>query len=123
LGYHRITSTKEENQSLRASQELLFWSVYKLDKGLSLQLSRPSNIRDDEITLPISDKEPRQRRLGRIQGKVYDQLYSQASSSRSIDERGHLAETLAEELRGLINETHAEIFVRLLLALEYFILH
>lgn len=87
-----------------------------MDKGLSLQLSRPSNIRDDEITLPITDKDPRQRRLGRIQGKVYDQLYSQASSCRSIDERSHLAEILAEELRGLINETHAEAFVRFQLA-------
>jgi len=111
LGYHRQHSSRENGQPLRAAQELLFWTVYKLDKGLSLRFDRPSNIRDAEITLPFDPDEPQATRLGRIQGRVYDQLYSPVGLSRPDEERGHIAETLARELRELISETHIKIFV------------
>jgi len=111
LGYHRLYPQKETNQAPQAAQASLFWTVYKLEKGLSLRFSRSSNIRDAEITLPLDLHEPRGNRLGRIQGNVYDQLYSPEGLSRPDDERGRMAEALARELRGLINETHAEIFV------------
>lgn len=85
--------------------------VHKFDKGFSLQLGRPSNIRDAEITLPFDPNEPRSTRLARIQGKVYDQLYSPAGLARAEDERGNMAEALARNLRELINETNIEVFV------------
>jgi len=111
LGYHRLYPPKENDRPLRAAQERLFWTVYKLEKGLSLRLGRSSKIRDDEITLPFDPNEPRSNRLGRIQGKIYDQLYSPVGLSQPDDERGHIAEELAGELRELINETHVEILV------------
>ena len=111
LGYHRFRPAKEKEQPLRAAQERLFWTVYELEKGLSLRLGRSSNINDAEITLPFDPDGPRPTRLGRIQGRVYNQLYSPAGLSLSDDERGRMAETLAGELRELINETRVEVFV------------
>ena len=96
-----------------AAQQKLFWTVYKIDKGLSLRLGRCSNIRDDEIMLPELPNDHRAIRVARIQGKVYDQLYGPMSLRRSDIERGHMAETLAEEARGLVNEVYVELAVRL----------
>ncbi|OTA87219.1 hypothetical protein M434DRAFT_24015 [Hypoxylon sp. CO27-5] len=110
LGYHRLHSLKETDPSFPSAQESLFWTVYKYDKSLSLRLGRPSNIRDAEITLPLSSDEPRRTRLARIQGKAYDQLYSPAGLSQPDAERDRRAEALAIELRGLVDETHTEIF-------------
>ncbi|KAI0384226.1 hypothetical protein F5Y04DRAFT_238591 [Hypomontagnella monticulosa] len=109
LGYHRLRSPRETDHPMRDAQERLFWNVHKIDKSLSLRLGRPSNIRDAEITLPIKPDEPRATRLARIQGKVYDQLYSPAGLSRPSNERGPIVEALATELRGLIDEAHDEI--------------
>lgn len=110
LGYHHRRKGVED--SLQAAQERLFWTVYKLDKALALRFGRSSNIRDADIMLPYEPNETRQRRLARLQGKVHEQLFSPASLSQLDDaERGRLAETLAEESRELINETHVEILV------------
>ncbi|KAI1105790.1 hypothetical protein F4804DRAFT_340971 [Jackrogersella minutella] len=108
LGYHRLP-TRDTDQSLRTAQERLFWVVHRFDKGLSFRFGRPSNIRDAEITLPFDPNEQRKTRVARIQGKVYDELYSPAGLSRPDDERGRVAETLAAELRELINRTHVEV--------------
>lgn len=117
LGYHRLRSRRENDQPLRAAQERLFWAVYGFEKGLSLRLGRSSNIRDTEITLQLDPDEPRSTKLGRINGMVYDQLYSPAGLSRPDDERRHVAEALAGDLRELIRETTAEISVWLWLPL------
>lgn len=106
-----MRSSAEADESLRAAQERLFWTVHRLEKGLSLRFGRASNIRDAEITLPIGPDSPRARRLSRLQGNAHDQLYSPRGLSQPADQRKLLAKTLAEELRGLINETHVEISV------------
>lgn len=111
LGYHRRRPQYGNDQPLRAAQERLFWTVYAIEKGLSLRLGRSSNIRDAEITLPFDPDGPRSTKLGRINGMVYDQLYSPAGLSRPDDERSYVAEALAGDLRKLINETHTEISV------------
>lgn len=87
-----------------------------MEKGISLRLGRSSNIHDAEITLLVSPNEPRFVKLGRINGMVYDQLYSPASLLRPVDNRNYLADVLAGELRQLINDTHAEISVRFVAA-------
>ncbi len=83
-----------------------------METALSLRLGQSSNIRNAEIALPFHSNESRTIKLTRIQGKVYDQLYSPEGLSRPENERGMLAKTLAEELRDLIDMTHTEIFVR-----------
>lgn len=113
LGYHRLRSSNRDHQQLQVAQENLFWTVHRIEKGLSLRLGRSSNIRHADITLPINPDEPWSTRHARIQGKVFDQLYSQAGLSCSDHERGLAAQALAEESRALINETRAEIMVNL----------
>ncbi|CAH0057298.1 unnamed protein product [Clonostachys solani] len=112
LGYHRSPPGRSRGtiNSLRASQERLFWSVYKLDKGLSLRFGRAPNILDTEITLPFEQDLPRPVRVARIQGNVYEQLYSPAAISVANNStRIHHAEQLAEQLRSLIAETYTEL--------------
>lgn len=112
LGYHRLP-TRETDQSTQASRERLFWNIYKLERGLSLRFGRPSSLRDSEITLPIDQNELRVTKVARIQGKVYDELYSPKGLSRPYVERGHIAEGLAAEMRVLIDMARSEILVRL----------
>lgn len=83
-----------------------------MEKGMSLRLGRSSSIRDIDITLPLDGGEERHCRLGRIQGRVWDQLYSPTSIAQ-VDShvRSQLAEGLAEELRELIGKTRTEISV------------
>ncbi|KAF2181556.1 hypothetical protein K469DRAFT_671308 [Zopfia rhizophila CBS 207.26] len=109
LGYHCPQFEKTSDETKRAAQERLFWTVYKLDKGLSFRLGRSSNIRDDEITLPI-DLSDEPTMIARTQGRIYDQLYSPTGLFRPDDERGHIAQALATELRDLINESHDDVF-------------
>jgi hypothetical protein len=111
LGYHIAPSAKRNDQSLQADEESLFWLVYSLDKGLSLRLGRSSNIRDRDITLPAAPNEPRRTRLARIQGKVYDQLYNSEGLSKPEYERGKIAESLARELREVINDIYVDVMV------------
>ncbi|KAI3329398.1 hypothetical protein HD806DRAFT_285119 [Xylariaceae sp. AK1471] len=104
LGLHCLAGDSE------TSQLNLFWMVFLLEKSLSLRLGRPSTLRDDEITSPVSSI-PSVRRCSQtssIQGKVYDQLYSPTGLARSDVERSGLAQALALELRGMINENRAD---------------
>ncbi|KAI1312331.1 fungal-specific transcription factor domain-containing protein [Xylaria venustula] len=106
LGLHRL-APDDGSEDTRAN---LFWLVFLLDKSLSLRLGRPSNLRDAEITTPLPG-EPGIRRCSQtsiIQGKIYDQLYSPTGLARSDMERGAMAQTLASELRGLINGNKAD---------------
>lgn len=92
-------------------KEQLFWTVYKFEKGLALRLGRSSNLRDSDITLPRNPNEPRSVRLGCLQGKVYDQLFSAEGLSRPNIERQNRVAVLAGEIRGVIEETRAEALV------------
>lgn len=113
LGYHRLQPQRGNDQGLREAQERLFWTVHKIEKGLSLRLGRASNIRDSEITIHFDSIDPLHSRLARIQGRIYDQLYSPAALYQNIDERSPVAEALAGDLRQLIDDVHVDIFVRL----------
>jgi hypothetical protein len=81
-----------------------------MERGLSLRLGRASHIRDEEITLPFPTS-PRDIRAARIQGKVYDQLYSPVGLDRAQTERAEMAQVLVSELRSLIDEAEAEVTV------------
>ncbi|KAF0331204.1 C6 transcription factor [Colletotrichum asianum] len=113
LGYHRPSPRRRARDGSFAStdmQESLFWSVYSLDKGLSLQLDRPPNIRDVDISFSFDpNSQPRSIRLARIQGKAYEQLYSPQGLSRPVHERGHDAEVLATQLREMIRDVHVDM--------------
>lgn len=114
LGYHRAGKPggRGQDDAARRERESLFWSVYTLDKGLSLQLDQPPNIRDADITLSFdAESQPHNVRLARIQGQVYEQLYSSTGLDRPAGERARDAEMLATRLRELIQEIHSEMQV------------
>ncbi|KAF5624584.1 hypothetical protein F52700_9753 [Fusarium sp. NRRL 52700] len=106
LGYHRLDSPKDSHQHMQSD---LFWVVYAYEKGLSLRLGRCSGIRDSEVLSPRQANQHRSIRLGRIQGKAYDQLYSSEGLNTSIHARCEVAKGLAQELQSIIDETHHEI--------------
>lgn len=105
--YHRLQDSSDPKQGVGRD---LFLSVYRFEKGLSLRLGRPSGIRDAEITLPVASSEHLATRSARIQGQVYDQLYSLGGLSNP-EERDRLARALSEEVEGILVEIRAEISV------------
>lgn len=115
LRYHRQEGSSDPRQEMGRD---LFLSVYKFEKGLSLRLGRPSGVRDAEITLPMASDGHRSTRSARIQGQVYDQLYSLGGLSKA-EERGRLARELSEEVRGVLIEIRAELLVRLTLLVTF----
>lgn len=110
LGYHRIDRNSGGDKDM---QTQLFWAVYTYENSLSLRLGRCSGIRDSDITLPIEPNQHRAIRLGRIQGKVYNQLYSPEGLSSADDVRGEAAEGLAQQVQAIIDESQADVAVRM----------
>ncbi|KAI0183892.1 hypothetical protein EV127DRAFT_445642 [Xylaria flabelliformis] len=106
LGLHHFVKSGQDDGSQEA-QVSLFWLVFLLEKSLSLRLDRSSNFRDAEITtsLPSDGNIRRCARTSRIQGKIYDQLFSPTGLARSDVERGVMAQTLASELCEILGET------------------
>lgn len=49
--------------------------------------------------------------LGRVQGRVYDELFSVAGVSQSDEERWARANSLANEVRDVINQALMSAFV------------
>ena len=113
LGYHLLrppTSTRDA--PLRAAQESLFWTVYELDKGLSLRLSLSSNIRDHDITLPVKTSISRHVKMAKFYGHVFDELHSPRAASKPADQRIGIAKAFASELRAIISDTLYDLEVR-----------
>ncbi|CAI4210955.1 unnamed protein product [Parascedosporium putredinis] len=67
----------------------LFWGVYMADKGLALRMGRASSIQDWDITIPLPKPERSRGPLwhyftlwvlcARVQGRIYELLYSPES--------------------------------------------
>jgi hypothetical protein len=110
LGYHRLDTSQGRNHEMETR---LFWAVYTYERGLSLRLGRCSGIADSQITLPIEPDEHRSIRHGRIQGRVYDQLYRPNAPSTGTQTRVEAVNTLAHELQLIIDETQVDISVRM----------
>ena len=110
LGYHRASSMEHDSPSVQQAKASLFWSIYCLDKALSLRLGRSSSIQDYDISLstdfdagyvvePWITIYPLWMRLARIQGKVYELLYSPAALSQPEDDRVSHARQLASDMQ------------------------
>ncbi|RGP67108.1 hypothetical protein FSPOR_6164 [Fusarium sporotrichioides] len=106
LGYHRLDGYSGGDKE---TQTRLFWAVYSYENGLSLRLGRYSGIRDSDITLVIEPSHHIAIRFGRIQGRIYSQLYSPEGLASTDDVRAEAAGILAQEIQSIIDETHADI--------------
>ncbi|PKY03827.1 fungal-specific transcription factor domain protein [Aspergillus campestris IBT 28561] len=120
LGYHRSSSMEHDTKSIKEKKIRLFWSVYCLDKPLALRLGRASTFQDYDISLPWTIElegiaEPWGRvyqlwiKLARIQGQIYEQLYSPAALCQAESERAAHARHLAAETQWTVMEPFAEL--------------
>ncbi|SPO01632.1 uncharacterized protein DNG_04306 [Cephalotrichum gorgonifer] len=108
LGYQRESSMKDDKPEDRDYKHLIFWSIYFLDKGLSLRLGRASTIPDQEITVPPPDGDPSTdpmfgyfavwTMVARCQGNIYDMLYSPNSIAQPDHVRQSRVDSLACQL-------------------------
>ncbi|CAG8881634.1 unnamed protein product [Penicillium salamii] len=92
------------------------WGVYFLDKCLSLRLGRASTIPDSDITLPrpsagkpndapVMAYYPLWTESARLQGRIYDMLYSPCSLAQPNHVRYDQVQHLVSELQALKKET------------------
>jgi hypothetical protein len=111
-GYHRAASSNNDTPLLRKQKSWIFWSLYSVEKGLSLRLGRSSSVSDYDITLPVPELEKadckpyysctiRWIKLSSIQGRVYKMLYSPAAVSEPQESRTAWAQSLAAETKGI----------------------
>ncbi|TDZ59899.1 putative transcriptional regulatory protein [Colletotrichum trifolii] len=116
LGYHRITTVRSGNRDDEDYKTFLFWSVYFLDKSLSLRLGRPSTCQDYDITIPYPSSSSKAHGVlmsyfylwvivAGIQGKTYEQLYSPEAVSQPASIREGRARGLAAELKRVTEQT------------------
>ena len=113
LGYHRLQpQTERRSDDQREVEISLFWVVFRLEKGMSLRLGRQSVIGDADITLLTIPNEDRAIRAARIQGQVFDQLYSPTTLPSLAERRARVLQ-LADEVRCIIRQISLEILVGL----------
>ncbi|KAJ8112616.1 hypothetical protein OPT61_g5060 [Boeremia exigua] len=116
LGYHRKTVARIANPESSSYTQFLFWTTYSVDKTLSLRLGRASTIPNWEISigppdLSNADQDPVLAyfvlwiKLARIQGNIYEMLYSPESMLLSVSDRQSRVDLLRKDLDGLDKET------------------
>ena len=114
LGIHSIVSMPQIRPEARVQQTRVFWLIYIFEKGLSLRLGRSSTLRDRDIAIPVPDmtstseiayfgRLKKMVELARLQGKIYDQLYSAAALVEPQVTRTTRARSLASELEAHTN--------------------
>ncbi|KAI4750880.1 hypothetical protein E4T52_16560 [Aureobasidium sp. EXF-3400] len=106
LGYHRLIPDRSGDTKLYEKRAMLFWSVYFIDKSLSLRLGRSSALQDFDISTSAKDifdiwsnQEPFDYKtaklaewlslsleMAKIQGAIYDKLYA-PGSIKALSER------------------------------------
>lgn len=98
LGLHRSATLKTDPIQKAESKLRVFWSLYTIDKNISLNLGFTSHFQDHDIDAdlfsPSNDPQIRPWDLmslvtiefAAIQGRVFDQLYS-ISATRGTNER------------------------------------
>ncbi|KAL6889973.1 hypothetical protein GGI43DRAFT_416137 [Trichoderma evansii] len=122
LGYHREVTYQNEQTDRQEYMRRLFWTIYVFDKNMSLLHGHSSNIQDFEIDAqyPVLSRNAATRpwdesfivgiKLARIQGQIYDKLYSTAAVKCSSSIRKECIDTLDAamiELRAELEEINA----------------
>ncbi|OJJ50225.1 hypothetical protein ASPZODRAFT_58444 [Penicilliopsis zonata CBS 506.65] len=92
MGYHRHVTLKQDSLALAEAKRHVFWSLYTIDKNVSLNLGLTSHFQDHDIDAEFftPSEDPKQCpwdlmtlvtiKFSTIQGQVYDQLYSVAAA-------------------------------------------
>lgn len=119
LGYHRELTYKSDSPVEAQRKRFLFWSIYGLDKSLSLILGRASFLQDYDIDVKHFEvsQDPLYTawdqstliftKLSTIQGQMYEQLYSPAAVRKTSAEREAIIESLSNSMQQLSDEMHS----------------
>ncbi|KAF5009962.1 hypothetical protein FDECE_3869 [Fusarium decemcellulare] len=111
LGYHREDRLAQLSPLKAERARRLFWSVYTSDKNVSSQLGRTSVIQDYDLDTrmwPVSKEASRAPwdqasvafvEFSRIQGHIYEALYSVSANSLDSAGRAHIVSKLADSLK------------------------
>ncbi|GAW16092.1 hypothetical protein ANO14919_055150 [Xylariales sp. No.14919] len=106
LGYHREKLYQSDHTEVSQTKRRLFWSLYVFNKNTSLLLGRSSCFQDIEIDVrypPLSADKGHKPwdewfhlaiRLAKVQGQIYDGLYSPAGLQKEVEERRRHIESL-----------------------------
>lgn len=110
LGLHRSHAIVKDPFPIAESKRHAFWSLYTIDKNLSLNIGLASHFQDHDIDADLftPSNDPQQRpwdlmslvtvEFAGIQGRVYDQLYSTAASKARQTDRMKAIDALSAEL-------------------------
>ncbi|RGP78666.1 transcriptional regulatory [Fusarium longipes] len=109
LGYHRETTHQKDQSGFAESKRRLFWTLYVFDKTNSIHLGNASRVQDFEVdaqypTIPddLSEKPWIELfhlaiRLAKIQGLIFDKLYSVAGLQSPAIERRRWIDSLVAD--------------------------
>ncbi|KAL4723265.1 hypothetical protein ACLX1H_009755 [Fusarium chlamydosporum] len=112
LGYHRMSTMKNDKPREAQRKQFLFWNTYFIDKSLSLRLGRASTIQDWDVTVPLPSENPINATplspfialwiaTARCQGHIYEHLYSPGSMKESDDVRRFRSQKLVSDLQDI----------------------
>lgn len=125
LGYHREVTYQNEQTHRQEHMRRLFWTIYVFDKNMSLLQGHSSNVQDFEIdaqypalsrniaTRPWDESFIVAIKLARIQGQIYDKLYSTAALKFSPTVRKEHINTLDAammELRAELEQVYEDMW-------------
>ncbi|KKA22872.1 C6 transcription factor [Rasamsonia emersonii CBS 393.64] len=111
LGYHRSVASPDDRKLDIQLKKRMFWYTYILDKSLSLRLGHSSTLQDFDITLDLPELSPDTRlsmwevmyqhwiRIGRFQGRIYEELYSPQALSGSSAEMTRRAKSIISDMQ------------------------
>jgi hypothetical protein len=112
LGYHRLSSMKDDSEEERSAKLHVFWFIYLIDKTLSLRLGRASAIQDWDMDVPFpvpdvtspagmpkgTEMQQYWIKVAQIQGQTYERLFAPAAFLKSEEERNQTAIELSNAL-------------------------
>ncbi|PMD39479.1 hypothetical protein L207DRAFT_529455 [Hyaloscypha variabilis F] len=110
LGYHRESEVSRSPPELADAKRHVFWMLYMIDKIMSLNLGRASSFPDYDIDVEIFalNMDPRYCawdkvlvafiELCKLQGQMYDELYSARARCQSPEIRARIIEERASSL-------------------------
>ncbi|KAF4952543.1 hypothetical protein FGADI_6614 [Fusarium gaditjirri] len=100
MGYHREVTYQKDQSGFAENKRRLFWTLYVCDKTNSLHFGNASRVQDFEVDAhyPTIPDDPAEKpwaelfrlaiRLAKIQGLIFDKLYSVAGlQSPAVDRR------------------------------------
>lgn len=109
LGYHREAVVAQDLPRLAESKRHAFWMLYMIDKTLSLNLGRPSSFPDNDIDVKLFSPGPDSRfrpwdhaflafiEFSKLQGRIYDELYSSQAQKALPETRTQVVQTLSKD--------------------------